>query len=85
LPIRPRRYSLGTERTDRVVLVAEDEIRLTAWMHTHLRLSWCEHPNPAAVEPGVIEQWAPPLNLDHAVGAVRDSVTAARAAYNTSA
>ncbi|MGV9746384.1 GIY-YIG nuclease family protein [Rhodococcus zopfii] len=38
-----------TERTARVVLVAEDEVRLTARMHTHLRLSWCEHPHPAAV------------------------------------
>ncbi|MGW3485278.1 GIY-YIG nuclease family protein [Rhodococcus indonesiensis] len=43
-----------TERTDRVVLVREDEARLTAWMHAHLRLSWCEHPQPAAVEPAVI-------------------------------
>lgn len=74
-----------TERTDRVVLVPEDEARLTAWMHTHLRLSWCEHPHPAAVEPAVIAQWAPPLNLDHASGAVRELVRAARTAYNTSA
>lgn len=75
-----------TERTDRVVLVAEDEARLTAWMHTHLRLSWCEHPHPAAVEPAVIGQWAPPLNLDHTPsGAVRDLVHAARTVYHTSA
>ncbi|WP_394855214.1 GIY-YIG nuclease family protein [Rhodococcus aetherivorans] len=75
-----------TERTDRVVLVAEDEVRLTAWMHTHLRLSWWEHPNPAAIEPAVIGQWAPPLNHDHtSSGAVRDIVKAARTAYNTSA
>ncbi|MGX4711437.1 MULTISPECIES: GIY-YIG nuclease family protein [Rhodococcus] len=47
-----------TRRTDRVVLVDEDEIRLTAWMHTQLRLSWCLHPAPADVEAA-----------DHAVGA----------------
>jgi len=77
--------SYRTERTDRVVLIAEDEVRLTAWMHTHLQLSWCEHPDPGAVEPAVIGQWAPPLNLDHATGAIRDIVKAARTAYNTSA
>lgn len=74
-----------TERTDRVVLIAQDEIRLTTWMHTHLRLSWCERPNPSAVEPAVISRWAPPLNIDHATGTTRDVVKAARTAYNTSA
>ncbi|NKR65317.1 GIY-YIG nuclease family protein [Rhodococcus hoagii] len=74
-----------TERTDRVVLIAEDETRLTDWMHTHLRLSWCQHPDPGAVEPAVIVQWAPPLNLDHATGAIREIVKTARTAYNTSA
>lgn len=75
-----------TRRTDRVVLVDDDEIRLTAWMHTHLRVSWCLHPNPADVEASVIEQWAPPLNVAHTtVGTVLDVITAARAAYNTSA
>ncbi|WP_228287257.1 hypothetical protein [Rhodococcus ruber] len=55
-------------------------------MHTHLRLSWCENLHPAAVEPAVIGQWAPPLNLDHtSSGAVRDLVHAARTTYNTSA
>ncbi|AWH90976.1 GIY-YIG nuclease family protein [Dietzia lutea] len=78
-------HSYRTERTDRVVLVPEDEDRLTDWMHTHLRLSWYEHPDPASVEPVVIARWAPPLNLDHTTGATRDIVKAARTAYNTSA
>ncbi|EYT51866.1 hypothetical protein H483_0118035 [Dietzia sp. UCD-THP] len=78
-------HGYRTERTDRVVLIAEDEARLTDWMHTHLRLSWRQHPSPTAVEPTVIERWVPPLNLDHATGATRDIVKAARIAYNTSA
>lgn len=73
-----------TRRTDRVVLVDEDEIRLTAWMHTHLRLTWCQHPSPAAVEATVIEQWAPPLNVAHASGPARAVIEAARAAYSAS-
>ena len=78
--------SYQTRRTDRVVLVDDDEIRLTAWMHTHLRLSWCEHPTPADVEATVIKQWVPPLNVSHTVpGPVLDVITAARAAYNASA
>ncbi|MFC9557605.1 GIY-YIG nuclease family protein [Rhodococcus sp. NPDC056960] len=55
--------SYRTRRTDRVLIVDEDEIRLIAWMHAQLRVSWCEHPTPAAVEATVIEQWAPPLNV----------------------
>ncbi|WP_329440428.1 GIY-YIG nuclease family protein [Dietzia cinnamea] len=81
----PREHCYRTERTDRVVLIAEDEARLTAWMQSHLRLSWCEHPDPVEVERAVIARWAPPLNIDHATGAIRDIVTAARAAYNSSA
>lgn len=74
-----------TERTDRVVLIAEDEERLTDWMRAHLRLTWCEHATARAVEPAVIGRWAPPLNIDHTTGAVRELVKAARTAYNTSA
>ncbi|WP_458682464.1 GIY-YIG nuclease family protein [Prescottella equi] len=74
-----------TRRTDRVVLIDEDEIRLTAWMHTHLRVSWCEHPAPADVEAAVIKQWAPPLNVSHTTpGPVLEIITTARAAYNAS-
>ncbi len=43
-----------TRRTDRVVLVDEDEVRLTDWMRAHLRVSWCEHPAPREVEAEVI-------------------------------
>jgi len=78
-------HGYRTERTDRVVLIAEDEARLTAWMQSNLRLSWCEHPDPVEVERAVIARWAPPLNLDHATGAIHDIVAAARAAYNSSA
>ncbi len=75
-----------TRRTDRVVIVDEDEIRLTTWMHTHLRLTWCPHQSPADVESAVIGQWAPPLNVSHAIsGPALEAITAARAAYNTSA
>ena len=78
-------HGYRTERTDRVVLIAPDEARLTDWMRTHLHLSWCEHPDPAAIEPSAIKRWTPPLNLDHATGPIRDIVLAARTAYNTSA
>lgn len=78
-------HGYRTERTDRVVLIAQDEARLTDWMHIHLHLTWCEHPEPSAVEPTVIARWAPPLNLNHAAGAIRDVVAAARTAFNSSA
>lgn len=74
-----------TRRTDRVVLVDEDEIRLTTWMHTHLRLSWCLHPTPADVEAAVIGKWAPPMNVSHASGPTRAVIKKARAAYTASA
>ena len=73
-----------TRRTDRVVLIDEDETRLTAWMHTYLQLSWCQHPTPDAVEAAVIAQWAPPLNVAHASGPARAAIEAARAAYSAS-
>ncbi|TJZ81709.1 GIY-YIG nuclease family protein [Rhodococcus oryzae] len=74
-----------TRRTDRVVLVDEDEIRLTTWMHANLRVSWCLHPTPSAVEAAVIGQWAPPLNVSHASGPARVIIETARAAYTASA
>jgi len=74
-----------TRRTDRVVLVDQDEDRLTAWMHTHLQLTWCQHPTPDAVEARVIQQWAPPLNVAHASGPARAVIEAARTAYSASA
>lgn len=76
--------SYRTYRTDRVKLVREDEARLTTWMHAHLQISWCLHPTPGDVEAGVINRWAPPLNVTYASGPTRDFVEAARHAYNTS-
>lgn len=74
-----------TRWTDRVVLVDEDEARLTDWMTTNLRVSWCVHPRPRRVEGDVIRLLGPPLNVDHASGPVRDAVKAARKRYYASA
>lgn len=68
-----------------MLLVDADEIRLTAWMHTHLQLTWCQHRTPDAVEAAVIAQWAPPLNVAHASGPARPVIETARAAYSASA
>ncbi|WP_409372194.1 GIY-YIG nuclease family protein [Rhodococcus wratislaviensis] len=62
------RKGYQTRRTDRVVLTDSDETRLTAWMDTHLRLSWSEHPNPRQGEQAIIEKLTPPLNVDHTKG-----------------
>ena len=74
-----------TRWTDRVVLVDDDEIRLTAWMTTNLRISWCEHPTPRDVEAGIIQMMRPPLNVDHASGSTREIVKTARRTYYASA
>ena len=65
---------LRTRWTDRVVLVDEDEARLTSWMTTNLRVSWCEHPAPRGVEQAIIEALAPPLNVDHASRSAREVI-----------
>lgn len=77
--------ALRTRWTDRVVLVDEDEARLTSWMEANLRVSWCEHPTPRDVESTIIERLVPPLNLDHATGPARDQIKAARKHYYASA
>ena len=74
-----------TRWTDRVVLVDEDEVRLTAWMEANLRVSWCEYPSPRDVEPLVIDNLAPPLNVEHASGPAREVIKAARRRYYASA
>lgn len=74
-----------TRWTDRVVLVDEDEVRLTLWMAENLRVSWTEHPAPRDVEPVIIRSLAPPLNVDHASGSARDAIKAARRRYYASA
>lgn len=76
---------LRTRRTDRVVLVDEDERWLTAWMGTHLRLSWVEFAQPKSIEAALIERLRPPLNVAHARGPNREIVDAARYRYRSSA
>lgn len=70
-----------TRWTDRVILIDEDEARLTAWMTEHLRVSWCEHQAPREVEGALIRYLHPPLNVDHASGPMVDLVKAARRRY----
>ncbi|MEV4510113.1 GIY-YIG nuclease family protein [Dactylosporangium sp. NPDC049525] len=74
-----------TTWTDRVVLVPEDETRLTAWMHTHLRLTWAEDAEPASIEAELVRRMHPPLNVsgvdpEH----LQAAVVAAKHSYNTS-
>jgi hypothetical protein len=71
--------------TDRVVLVPEDEARLTAWMYAHLRLTWAEDAEPTVIEDELVRRLHPPLNVrgvdsEH----VQPAVVAAKNAYNTS-
>lgn len=74
-----------TRWTDRVVLVDDDERRLTAWMVEHLHVTWSEHPRPRGVEQTVIQTLRPPLNVEHASGPTLDLVKAARQHYYASA
>ncbi|MGW5434480.1 GIY-YIG nuclease family protein [Streptomyces sp. NPDC004059] len=74
-----------TAWTDRVVLVSEDEQRLTDWMHQHLTLTWSKHPDPVPLETALISRLRPPLNVDGAEpGAALDRVKQARAVYYAS-
>ncbi len=74
-----------TTWTDRVVLVPEDETRLTAWMHEHLRLTWAEDPEPTIIEAELVRRLHPPLNV-HGVDPehIQSAVVAAKNSYNTS-
>lgn len=74
-----------TTWTDRVVLVPEDEARLTAWMHEHLRLTWAEDAEPAVIEAELVRRLHPPLNV-HGVDPehIQAAVVAAKNAYNAS-
>jgi hypothetical protein len=74
-----------TTWTDRVVLVPEDEARLTAWMYAHLRLTWAEDAEPATIEADLVRRLHPPLNV-HGVDPehVQAAVVSAKNAYNTS-
>lgn len=77
--------SYRTTFTDRVVLVAEDEARLTRWMHAHLRLTWAEDAEPATIEAELVRRLHPPLNV-HGVAPehIQAAVVAAKNSYNTS-
>jgi hypothetical protein len=57
-------YTTRWNRT-RVVPIDADEARLSAWMRQLLRVTWAQHPEPGAVEAGVIGELAPPLNQAH--------------------
>ncbi|WP_041799011.1 GIY-YIG nuclease family protein [Micromonospora aurantiaca (nom. illeg.)] len=74
-----------TTWTDRVVLVPEDETRLTAWMHEHLRLTWAEDSEPTIIEAELVRRLHPPLNV-HGVDPehIQAAVVAAKNSYNTS-
>lgn len=74
-----------TTWTDRVVLVAEDEARLTAWMYAHLRLTWAEDAEAATIEAELVRRVHPPLNV-HGVDSenIQAAVVAAKNSYNAS-
>ncbi len=46
----------------KVVLDANDNVRLRQWQVTHLSVTWCERPQPWDVEDAVIALMQPPLN-----------------------
>jgi hypothetical protein len=73
--------------TDRVILVPADEVRLTAWMHQHLLLTWTEQPQPRQFETELIPRLRPPLNIEGQTGsgAERTIVQRARTAFRASA
>nr|WP_230415447.1 hypothetical protein [Micromonospora tarapacensis] len=74
-----------TTWTDRVVLVPEDEARLTTWMHTHLRVTWAEDPEPATIEAELIRRVHPPLNVDGVDPEhIQAAVVGAKNSYNAS-
>jgi hypothetical protein len=74
-----------TTWTNRVVLVSEDEARLTAWMYAHLRLTWAQDPEPATIEADLVRRLHPPLNV-HGVDPehLQAAVVAAKNSYDTS-
>ncbi|WP_329318616.1 hypothetical protein [Streptomyces sp. NBC_01262] len=49
-----------------VILIPEDELRPTGWMHRHHTLTWAEPPAPGPVESKLISELRPPLNLSGA-------------------
>ncbi|BEL04336.1 hypothetical protein Q0Z83_025270 [Actinoplanes sichuanensis] len=75
-----------TTWTDRVVLVPEDEARLTAWMHANLRLTWAQDAEPGSIEATLVRRLHPPLNVSGVDPAhVQPAVVAAKRRYDESA
>lgn len=72
-----------TTWTDRVVLVPEDEARLTTWMSGHLSLTWAQDPEPATIEAELVRRLHPPFNV-HGVDPehLQATVVAAKNSYN---
>jgi hypothetical protein len=82
----PTEHWLTRWTSTRVVLVASDEVRLTAWMRTHLAVTVVVHDAPGTVEDAVIEELAPPLNVaGNTAHPAYPVVRAARAAWHCSA
>lgn len=48
----------------KVVLSDDHNKKLSDWQQKHLRLTWHETAKPWEIEPEVIAQLQPPLNLD---------------------
>ena len=70
----------------KVVLLPDDEVRLSGWMRRHLRVCWAEHPEPALVEEAVIARMGSPMNVAfNRAHPLYPVVTAARSAYRASA
>jgi hypothetical protein len=75
-----------TTWTDRVVLVPEDEARLTAWMHANLLLTWAQDAEPGSVEATLVRRLHPPLNVSGVdTSDVQPAVVAAKRRYDESA
>ncbi|HWS34768.1 MAG TPA: GIY-YIG nuclease family protein [Actinoplanes sp.] len=71
---------------DRVVLVPEDEERLTRWMHANLYLTWAEDPEPNSIEATLVAKLHPPLNVSGVhPDDLQQPVLDAKVAYDTSA
>jgi hypothetical protein len=57
-------WDLATTADGRPTLDRRSEAELTAWMLTHLYLTWVSDPRPWEREAGVIASLLPPLNSD---------------------
>lgn len=58
---QPRRVDLPPQPG----FTADDNAALTAWQFANLRLTWAGVPEPWTLEPQVIADLRPPLNVDH--------------------